>query len=1201
MRDPSFYVQNLLELHTVQDAAEKRALWRQALTALARGAATEGPSPLDGLHPDGVARGVRVALQSGFIDDLDWLAPSAANIALYELASAVPAGAEQRELGRRVLARLLGSNAEGFASLATRMAQTTGKGLSSPAVRARVALVCELPLSYAVGDGPMALAFVSKRELAREWITQPSTRSLPARRLAARLFERAAREAATRAARGDLHVLRFFQAEAIKAAWLRLLSDREPLVWRHLAVARGLLAPWVPELATEIERCTSLDLTPTEWRRAATSYAAMAAVRPESALKAATTFLAHGVASRDPGVGSAFVWGLARAAESEPEAASALFSKIVETARVDVAEAVLDLRNELGQSSMAEAAVETVAAHLAEVEGRATDDEGASSLLKEISRDLLRSSKEGQPLRDRISVGLQTYAQDSARAAHAVARELLERAKGQVDALEAITLDDDWSQGRAGSIARRSSLAILRDLDLSLLERNVLVDLLRLGSGAEAVKNVEEQVDKLRDRVCDWIVQHESLTPSTSDGGVDPSAHPTLRMRRLRALLHLVDSDLGEASDDSPRAVSLRQRWMRVAHGIMGRLTHHPAPVLRRAFLATFARTVDALIRVGACEVTDVFLVLAQDLDLPEEFETLSEASMDPDLMHMLGQYASFLRRTKPIVEPGAVIRTAPEQPTKRAMDRAKAMRVTLDSVKLSDLELAAIQKERQQRTVATLSFAPGAEEPPTGRTGIVDPASKAAALPPGKETTFRQQALSAFGQLAQELCPDASGRLDALRTVLTRLHTAMVAVDAATALRSLSTSGGQDADVLVQLESSILGIKQMCVGARSRFEPAKRSQPPSSVTERSLALTVSRVLAGAIPSLTEQAVVEAYDELCRGTPASVGRVLAPIARRLATLPIDSRAPEQVPVQPVVEQQLPAWLLPRRTIGGFYVVKPLGAGAAGSVFVVNRVEDRHETNAERFALKVPDYSATAARTISENEFFQMFRSEASALMAIPTHGNLARFVTLDLSARPKPILVMELVEGINLERMIASNAMDMMRAFCVLDDMLNGLEAMHAVGVGHLDLKPSNVVLRKGEEAVLVDFGLAGRNIRPGCATGPYGAPEVWGAVPDGVSPTPMAADVYAFGCIAFETLTGRVLFDAPNEVAQISMHIASDGRPPLMQKLERVRNMAPLCELLASTLRRDARKRPTVASVRASLRRISPELIGAAWPTVID
>ena len=48
---------------------------------------------------------------------------------------------------------------------------------------------------------------------------------------------------------------------------------------------------------------------------------------------------------------------------------------------------------------------------------------------------------------------------------------------------------------------------------------------------------------------------------------------------------------------------------------------------------------------------------------------------------------------------------------------------------------------------------------------------------------------------------------------------------------------------------------------------------------------------------------------------------------------------------------------------------------------------------------------------------------------------------------------------------------------------------MHGVGVAHLDIKPTNVVIRKGEAPVLVDFGLAGRQIRLGCGSAPYGAP----------------------------------------------------------------------------------------------------------------
>jgi serine/threonine protein kinase len=267
------------------------------------------------------------------------------------------------------------------------------------------------------------------------------------------------------------------------------------------------------------------------------------------------------------------------------------------------------------------------------------------------------------------------------------------------------------------------------------------------------------------------------------------------------------------------------------------------------------------------------------------------------------------------------------------------------------------------------------------------------------------------------------------------------------------------------------------------------------------------------------------------------------------------------------------------------------------VFVALRVEDRSDPNAEKFALKVPEYSASAARQLSEAEFLKLFREEAGALIGLPPHPNLARFVTFDAGSRPKPILVMELVEGATLEHLLEMRGLDAPRAFGVLDDVLRGLEAMHAIGIGHLDLKPSNVVMRRGEQAVLVDFGLAGRHIRPGCATGPYGAPEVWGALDGKVVPSPAKADVYAFGCVAFETLLGRVLFDAGSELALISLHVAHDGFPPPLRALTNRPELASLVELLFSTLRRDPANRPTASTVRRDLARIAPALARLEWP----
>jgi hypothetical protein len=1144
VRDPSFYISGLLELQNVPNAAERRGVWRQSMAALARAAVEEGPGPLDGLHPDALVRGVRAALTNGLVDDLDWLAPSAAGAALYALASALPLGPEQRDLGRRVLARLHAANAEAFVALATRMALGSGKGLGSAAVRARIALITELPIGLGIADGPLALALASRRELSREWIGTMSMGSLPARRLAARLLERAAREAARRASQGDSHALRAFSADAVKEAWKRLLADRESLVWRHVAIARGLLAPWIPEFRAEIESSLAAQHTVTEWRRGATSIAANVGVNAEAALRLAQVAIEKGAMGRDAGVATAFVWGIPRAAEAEPEAAVELLGRVLERATADVAEAVLELSTEFGDAPFVEKAFERTLALLRDRSIMSGKDDGSDALAREIARDLERAPRDDQPLRVHLQKALAAFAAEGARAAYPLAKEVLEAAKEEVDALESVSRDDDSAEGRSGSIARRTSLVQLRDMDLTLLERNVLSDLLKLGSNADHVRVQDEALDTLRERLSEWILAREATPlPHSSTGvfvggearsqSVAPS-HPTLRLRRLRALLHLVDGDVGDAEGDAARAARLRKRWLRTAKALLGRFERDPPSVLRRTILAALARALDALVRAGACDVSDVLLVVTRKMSDAVELDTLAEASMDPDLIHVLSKYAAFVRTS-----------TAPS--------------VTIK-----------------------------------GSDSLLPPSS------PPEPMSVIQPKLSAFAELSKELAPDASGRTEALRTVLVRLHAALCAVVVAPSLRALQHAEGGEGDIIGALESALGALAQMANGARGRLDPERVSTAPQSVAaSRPLSVAVSRVLSGAEPLLSEHVLSASIDELVGGIPAAIGAICSAVIWGLAELPIDRPSADSSSLK-VKDQQLPAWIPARRTIGGFYVLKPLGSGASGTVFIVTRVEERGDTDAERFALKVPEYSATAARVISELEFSNMFRAEASALMAVPPHPNLARFVTFDVGAKPKPILVMELVEGSTLDRVLESGGLEMTRTLQILDDVLAGLEAMHEVGVGHLDLKPGNVVLRKGEEAVLVDFGLAGRHIRPGCATGPYGAPEVWGALPPNSTPTPSPADVYAFGCMAYETLTGKVLFDADNELAQIALHVSHDGYPPAVKALKSKPETAAIAELLHSALRREPKDRSTASELRDDMRALGPKIARLKWPLAI-
>ena len=105
---------------------------------------------------------------------------------------------QRRQLGREVLTRLYEGDAETFVVLATSLAAESKRTLTGPPIRARVALALELPLGSGVPSDALALALISRPDLRREWVSDPAMGSLPSRRLAARLLERAARESARR-------------------------------------------------------------------------------------------------------------------------------------------------------------------------------------------------------------------------------------------------------------------------------------------------------------------------------------------------------------------------------------------------------------------------------------------------------------------------------------------------------------------------------------------------------------------------------------------------------------------------------------------------------------------------------------------------------------------------------------------------------------------------------------------------------------------------------------------------------------------------------------------------------------------------------------------------------------------------------------------------------------------------------------------
>jgi len=1094
-------------LPSAENDEERRSLWRQSMATLARDALEQQPVPLEGIDPKVLLEAVRTALTSNLVQDLDWLSPPAAAAAVYELATAIPMGPERRQLGRHVLTRLYEGDATTFVVLATSLAAESRRTLTGAPIRARVALALELPIGAGAEADSLALALISRHDLRREWLSDPSTGSLPSRRLSARLLERAARASARRAAQGDSGSLRAFEEPAVRAAWQLLLSDRESLVWRHVATARGLLSRSVPELAAEIEENLDPRLTPTEWRRAAVSLAASIAANPQEGIRRCRQVLGDDALRTDTGLPATMIFGLARAAESEPEAAEDLLNQIVRVSNFEAAEAMVELRRERVGSDFGVTAAGYCREWLQKWLGsKSADDDGRIALCEALI-DELSPEDEAQPtLRDKLDGALRAFSEEDARTAFVKAQQVFQDASLMLTQLE--QTNDDTTEGR------RAGFRALRELDSALMETATLCDLLNV-SATKQGSSASAPLAEMFERLTNWLLRNERR-PIESSGGVP---HLTMRLGRLRTLLHVVDAD-GIYGEDSTG--QRKDRRMRTARVLLGRARADATSPLRRIVCAALARACDGLMRDEVCELSDVLIAATDNIESTHDLATLAEASMMPEFQRSVIAYA----------------------------------------------ELARVTNQAE----------------PTGRTA--------------------RASLDALKALAQSLPWASTLRVSALRSALMKWAGDLEGVAGAGSIAELA--GDSERGTLSPLEDSSFALAQLTMGARRRLRVRQRRAVPAIASALSmLDMAVERNMRE--PEAGFEEVLESVNRtLSQELPGAVGKSCAIVLGRVPSLPREATvaltnsfvppAPKQAP--------LPPWLPARRTLGGFYVLQSLGAGGVGSVFVVVRAEERHQGRAVRFALKVPDYNAEAARTLSEEEFLTLFREEAGALLSLPEHGNLAGFVTFDAGAKPKPILVMELVEGPTLERTLERGDLDVDRALTVLEGIGAGLEGMHRVGIGHLDLKPSNVIMRKppagsdrAPEPVLVDFGLAGRHIRPGCATGAYGAPEVWGLLPEGHSPQPMSTDTYAYACVIYEVLTGDTLFDAVGELATINSHLSHDGYPEKLMHLRTDARLAPLCDLVANALRQHPGERISVRQMRDGLRELRSQLAGLHWP----
>jgi hypothetical protein len=260
---------------------------------------------------------------------------------------------------------------------------------------------------------------------------------------------------------------------------------------------------------------------------------------------------------------------------------------------------------------------------------------------------------------------------------------------------------------------------------------------------------------------------------------------------------------------------------------------------------------------------------------------------------------------------------------------------------------------------------------------------------------------------------------------------------------------------------------------------------------------------------------------------------------------------------------------------GYRIEELIGRGGMG---VVYRAYD--------LRLKRPVALKLVAPSLAQDERFrERFARESELVMSLE-HPNVVPIHDAgDFEGRV--YLAMRLVDGTDLGSLLRTEgALEPTRAIAICAQIASALDAAHARGLVHRDVKPSNVLLDRSEHVYLADFGLTRRLDDDGGVAGEatsagtpaYLAPEqLEGGQVDG------RADIYSLGCVLYECLTGEPIFPRSSRLAVAWAHLeeepprASLRRAELPQAIDAVLDKAlakdpeqryPTCEALVSTAR---------------------------------
>jgi serine/threonine protein kinase/Tol biopolymer transport system component len=236
-------------------------------------------------------------------------------------------------------------------------------------------------------------------------------------------------------------------------------------------------------------------------------------------------------------------------------------------------------------------------------------------------------------------------------------------------------------------------------------------------------------------------------------------------------------------------------------------------------------------------------------------------------------------------------------------------------------------------------------------------------------------------------------------------------------------------------------------------------------------------------------------------------------------------------------------------LGPYEILSPLGAGGMGEVY-----KARDTRLGRDVAVKVlPPHLA------GDDKARLRFQREAKAISAL-SHPHICTLHDVGSEAGTE-YLVMELIEGESLAARLSRGPLPLAQALRIAGEIGGALDAAHRLGIVHRDLKPANVMLTPSG-AKLLDFGLARLRERAPDAAFPFLRTEaeteadltqagtVLGTLsymaPEQLEgrPSDSRADIFSFGAVVYETLTGRRAFAGESRAAVISSILTASPPP---------------------------------------------------------